>query len=128
MTDIATIDGWHVFQQRYIATMEDRTKLRNAGVLVYIEMLIDGIAVDYPDKNLPCEQLVLLSEVLKKVSLILRECCHQPTESIKTINGKLPNIIKGISFQPIESVKTVNGRTERAYHCDNWEIEWRKLR
>ena len=46
MTDIATIDGWHVFQQCYIATMEDRTKLRNAGVLVYIEMLIDGIAVD----------------------------------------------------------------------------------
>lgn len=105
MTDIATIDGWHVFQLCHLSTMKERAELRHVGVLVYIELLIDGVGVDYPDKELPCEQLVLLNQILKKVLHIMWQQC-----------------------QATESIVRSGGRAERAYHCDGWNIEWRELR
>lgn len=100
------IDGWHYYQLIWLDTMDLRAQLRQQGVMVYLNLLIDGISLEGPS-----------AEHWK----------DQDKELMKPLFDKIRDYM-WYTFYSSYSHTISKSISEWIWHVANWDIKWRELK
>ena len=103
--DVEPVDGWHYYQLAWLETMDLRAQLRQQGIMVYLNLLIDGISLEGPASS---------------------HWKDQDKQLMNSLFGKLRNFMWD-TFSVDYTRTTHSGISEWIWHVDNWNISWREL-
>ena len=104
--DVEPVDGWHYYQLAWLETMDLRAQLRQQGIMVYLNLLIDGISLEGPASS---------------------HWKDQDKQLMNSLFGKLRNFMWD-TFSVDYTRSTHSGISEWIWHVDNWDIKWRELK
>ena len=104
--DVEPVDGWHYYQLIWLDTMDLRAQLRQQGVMVYLNLLVDGISLEGPSSDhWNDEYRHLIAPLLSKLQDYMWHTFYSAYTRI-----------------------TSNGISEWIWHVENWDIKWRDLK
>ena len=100
------VDGWHYYQFILLGTLDLRAQLHQQGVMVYLNLLVDGISLEGPSSDHWNEQDKLLMKAL--------------FDKVRTYMWE--------TFSAGYTRTTSDGISEWVWHVDNWTIGWGDLK
>lgn len=104
--NVEPVDGWHYYQLAWLETMDERAQLHKQGVMVYLNLLVDGISLEGPASD---------------------HWDDQDKQLMKPLFDKLRDFMWH-TFYVSYTRTTSHGISEWIWHVDNWDIKWRELK
>lgn len=100
------VNGWHVYRLLFLETMSLRSSIRKAGVDCSLDLLVDGISVEFSYSSaIGHRDQQLIDHLIDQIDRYMRR--EYGVKWVRIVN---------------------NGRREYVWRVDCWDIQWEELK